>query len=284
MTLVRAPDLERVVDTFRALNPTFLWAPTSTDNLLRDRITGMRGVLSGSRPIQSGGLVQGVAPTNGIKFPTNLGIGADGQFMSAVLVSVRDPSALSGMFLKIGGESDGIGIGAGTTTADSSGGSVIGLREAVAWDYDSGTAQNAFVNGINLVWMAKSSDPLLQYLTYPKVAYTNLGTTPYNAPAAELHINGYTASGPTSRPSPATVHLVAIWARGNFQTEAARIRDYAWDRVAQLRGAPEKTLRDKSSSSRGRIFIASIGTTLSAATVTSITSTTAIPRVTLTFS
>jgi len=193
-----------VVNWWAAQAPAFLWAPNSVSNLLRDRARGIVGTLAGTKPLTYGGLVSPAAntATDWIEFPTNIGLGASGGFIGVMLVSVIDPSAMTGAFVKIGNDVDGIGFGAGNTSVETTGSALVALNESHAWYPGSA---NSCVKGLNAIYFGISDTAVWEISTATGLGVAAGGA--YDAPTARLRVNGYV----TNRGSNCKVHALALW-------------------------------------------------------------------------
>ena len=213
---LRYTRIEPVIDFWKSRNPAFLWAPTSLDTLLLDRARGLKGTPVGlGATIRPGGIVQVPGGTSSyITFPTNVGIGGGiSPFIGVMLVSVVDPSSLTGEFLKIGGVVNGLGYGAGATTFDDTGGNIVLLQEAVAWTVGPASA---FVSGLNVLAFGVTNQSVNVFTSLTNGSdVSNTAASSNIAPDPFLSING--AAG--GRNSNAKVHAIAIYQKSLTNAE-----------------------------------------------------------------
>jgi len=208
----RQSGIARLLREWSEAGPDFLWVPDSPETLLVDQARGVQGWVAGTKPLGFGGL-QGTVNNSGtdwVEFPTNVGITANNTpFFGVALVSIPDQTAAAGCFLKIGGDTNGLGFGFGDTTFENTGSRMILRLEYIAW---LTSATSALARGLNVVSFGNavfgSNGTIINHnATSGSNILTFAGGT--QAIDARLRINGYT----TSRGTGAQVHAVAIFRR-----------------------------------------------------------------------
>ncbi|MCK9622603.1 MAG: hypothetical protein M0R47_18965 [Methylobacter sp.] len=212
------PIIHRLIQDWQVNKPDFLWVPTVNDRF--NARNGIIGTTHGSAIVTTGGIANPVAnSSSGIYFPTNLGMVHDSRYIGIMLVTIDDPANVTGCFLKIGGDSDGIGFGGGNTSFDDSGSKLIMLRENVAWHTGS---NNSFIKGLNILTFGLTSDAATTYTNISSGAGNDLAGVYPLAPSSRIAINGYNGRG-----SNAVVHAVGIWKtaynNSNFVAERERL-------------------------------------------------------------
>lgn len=219
----------------RTSSPNFLWVPGGEENYARDQVNNLPGTPAAGALFEASGLSVPIANGAGsyLKFATNAGVsGASTPFIGLMLVTVRDPSAVTGAFLKIGGAPDGLGFGAGGTTFDDVGSGLIALREALAWHTGSGT----LVAGLNILTFGYTTNSVLAVINMTNSSETSAVVGSWLAPSAELYINGYA----TNRSSNVKVHAVYVSARSFDNTAFVAERE----RLAALFGGLSRVPRE----------------------------------------
>ncbi len=209
MGTIAAP-VERVVAFLAEQLPTFLWAPTSPETLLLDRARGLIGTRKGACNLGPGGLdgVGANSSTEWIEFAANAGldmIGPPAGGIAVMAVTITDPSAVTGCFLKIGDATGGLGFGAGDTTFEDVGSRMIILREGTAW-HPHATGGD-FVAGLNIFVGAQTSEGAFVMENVTAGTSLQIGAIGGLNPTSNIYINGYYAN----RGSNAQVNLAATW-------------------------------------------------------------------------
>ena len=207
-------------------DPAFFWCPDEPKNFLRDQAKGVIAIPQDGAAASFGGIVNPlVATRRELYFPTSAGITSEtDSYLGVALVSVPDPAAVRGCFIKIGSPSNGWGFGAGGTSFDTSGTKGIALREGVAW-IDSGPA-NYFVRGLNVLLFGRTSDDVVTMLNWSNGSVdTSAATNTDLSPSAEIHINGYDAGGGYYRGSSEIVHAVVLIKRAMNNSQFSTLRD-----------------------------------------------------------
>ena len=207
-------------------DPAFFWCPDEPKNFLRDQAKGVIAIPQDGAAASFGGIANPlVATRRELYFPTSAGITSEtDSYLGVALVSVPDPAAVRGCFIKIGSPSNGWGFGAGGTSFDTSGTKGIALREGVAW-IDSGPA-NYFVRGLNVLLFGRTSDDVVTMLNWSNGSVdTSAATNTDLSPSAEIHINGYDAGGGYYRGSSEIVHAVVLIKRAMNNSQFSTLRD-----------------------------------------------------------
>lgn len=212
--------LTTLVSAWKAHKPSFLWVPTA-GKLLTDQVRGVRGRIVGKALLAPGGIINPVAnsATGYLSFPTNANTTGTGRaFLGAMIVYVKDPASVTGSFVKIGGDSDGIGFGAGNSTFEDSGTKAVGLVEAIAWQ--PGTA-NFFCRGVNVIVFGYDTSKVVRmYNQTTGIDSSVAGGYTVISPSNIIRINGYT----TNRTSNVQVCAVAVF--GNVVPTTAYIDQF----------------------------------------------------------
>lgn len=199
--------IEKYLKLWRTRQPAFLWAPTNPSNLLLDQAGGLTGKLVGAN-VLPGGIVNPIANanTNYIQFATNLGISSNTDgYIGIALITIIDPTAVTGQFVKIGNLSSGIGYGAGNTAFSDSGSKMISVYEVIRWNTGAGSA---FGKGLNVVTFGNTSDGVCSFTNQTTAGGVDDNFTYQSiAPTAVLQIAG----GDTSRGTNVKIHAVAIY-------------------------------------------------------------------------
>ena len=138
--------IESALAPWIAERPDFLWIPTNPRTILLDRISGAIG------EAKNGAVPSVAGPTNYVgnslrHLEFNVPASYPNGLLMMVLLSVEDPTAMTGCFIKVGNDSYGLGLGAGNTTFEDTGSKRIGLIEGVAW---RAGASSAFTKGLNV--------------------------------------------------------------------------------------------------------------------------------------
>lgn len=212
--------LTTLVSAWKAYKPSFLWVPTA-GKLLTDQVRGVRGRIVGKALLAPGGIINPVAnsATGYLSFPTNANTtGAGRAFLGAMIVYVKDPASVTGSFVKVGGDSDGVGFGAGNSTFEDSGTKAMGLVEAIAWQ--PGTA-NFFCRGVNVIVFGYDTSKVVRmYNQTTGIDSSVAGGYTVISPSNIIRINGYL----TNRTSNVQVCAVAVF--GNVAPTTAYIDQF----------------------------------------------------------
>jgi len=225
---------------WRSASPSFLWVPDSPDAALLDMARGVIGRRVSGALVTTGGIANPVLQTEqSLSFDTNLGIGASGHHLVMLLVSVIDPSSVSGALFKLGNSTNGVAYGAGNPYFESSASTgIVLVREALGW----GAAQtNAWRIGVNVLCAGLTSQSVLtiRNMTAGVECAVNPIVT-YNAPAQNLSIGGYSSTN--GRSSNIKVHAVAVWAQSFDNTQFVDFRLARSNAVAPLQGLHRQSI------------------------------------------
>lgn len=218
--------INQLLKSFLSFKPSFLWAPTTPDTFYLDRVSGLVGIPGGySQSISSGGLNRTVAAAyQSIDFPyfngSPAGINPSEGFVAIALVSVLNPTAQQGLFVKFGDNSSGMGFGGGNgSDADNAGSYGAILRETLAWHNSS---SGFWSQGLNVIGFGNAIGTGFQMKNMASGANLSAGSSGVVGGEFRLRLHG----SATARGTTAVVNAIAFYPQaGNDITSYGNLRD-----------------------------------------------------------